>query len=146
MRHLTILVPDGENNLSSIVGAYKIFSRANEYWKKAGKGELFKIELAGISNKVEFYGGLFSVNPNTHISAIKKTDLIIIPAIDGDMQTALEQNKDFIPWIVKQYKDGAQVASLCIGAFLLASTGLITGRNALHIGLQRMLSEKCFLM
>jgi len=46
MRHLTILVPDGENNLSSIVGAYKIFSRANEYWKKAGKRELFKIELA----------------------------------------------------------------------------------------------------
>jgi hypothetical protein len=37
MRHLTILVPDGENNLSSIVGAYKIFSRANEYWKKQAK-------------------------------------------------------------------------------------------------------------
>src|SRR5678809_1428627 len=82
MRHLTILVPDGENNLSSIVGAYKIFSRANEYWKKAGKRELFKIELAGISNKVEFYGGLFSVNPHVHIPAIKKTDLIIIPSLN----------------------------------------------------------------
>ena len=34
MKHLTILVPDGENNLSSIVGAYKIFTRANEYWKE----------------------------------------------------------------------------------------------------------------
>ena len=34
MKHLTILVPDGQNNLSSIVGAYKIFTRANEYWKK----------------------------------------------------------------------------------------------------------------
>ena len=31
MKHLTILVPDGENNLSSIVGTYKIFTRANEY-------------------------------------------------------------------------------------------------------------------
>ena len=72
MKHLTILVPDGENNLSSIVGAYKIFTRANEYWKKAGKKELFKIELAGISKKVEFYDGLFTVKPHTHISAINK--------------------------------------------------------------------------
>jgi len=37
--------------LSSIVGAYKIFTRANEYRKKRGKKELFKIELAGISKK-----------------------------------------------------------------------------------------------
>jgi hypothetical protein len=36
-KHLTILVPDGENNLSSIVGAYKIFTRVNEYWKETGR-------------------------------------------------------------------------------------------------------------
>ena len=47
MKHLTILVPDGENNLSSIVGAYKIFTRANAYRKETGKREVFKIELAG---------------------------------------------------------------------------------------------------
>src|SRR4029078_4482053 len=73
MRHLTILVPDGENNLSSIVGAYKIFTRANEHWKNTGSNrngrkDIFKIELAGISKKVDFYGGLFSVRPHTHIS------------------------------------------------------------------------------
>jgi hypothetical protein len=54
MKHLTIIVPDGENNLSSIVGAYKIFTRANAYWKANGGKELFKIELAGISKEVEF--------------------------------------------------------------------------------------------
>ena len=54
---------------------------------------------------------------------VKKTDLIIIPAIDGEIKSALEKNQDFIPWIIKQYKNGAEVASLCLGAFLLASTG-----------------------
>ena len=49
MKHLTIIVPDGENNLSSIVGAYKIFTRANVYWKETGRKELFTIQLAGIS-------------------------------------------------------------------------------------------------
>jgi len=48
MKHLTILVPEGQNNLSSIVGAYKIFTRANEYWKGSAGKELFKIELATI--------------------------------------------------------------------------------------------------
>jgi hypothetical protein len=54
MKHLTILVPDGENNLSSIVGAYKIFSRANKYRKEQGGRELFKIQLAGILKKSGF--------------------------------------------------------------------------------------------
>ena len=37
MKRLTIIVPEGENNLSSIVGTYKIFTRANEYWKATGR-------------------------------------------------------------------------------------------------------------
>jgi transcriptional regulator GlxA family with amidase domain len=38
-------------------------------------------------------------------------------------------NKEFIPWLTKQYKAGAEIASLCIGSFLLASTGLLKGRK-----------------
>jgi transcriptional regulator GlxA family with amidase domain len=60
---------------------------------------------------------------------VEQTDLIFIPAISGDIKTALKLNKSFIPWIVDQYKNGAEVASLCIGAFLLASTGLLNGKK-----------------
>jgi transcriptional regulator GlxA family with amidase domain len=128
MKHLTILVPDGENNLSSIVGAYKIFSRANVYFKECGKKELFKIELAGISKKVEFYDGLFTVKPHTHISTVKKTDLIIIPSLNHNYQKAIKGNKVLADWIAKQYQQGAEIASICTGAFLLASSGLLEGR------------------
>lgn len=129
MKHLTIIVPEGENNLSSIVGAYKIFTRANEYWKGSGRRDLFKIELAGISKKVDFYGGLFTVKPQTNISAISKTDLIIIPSLNHNYQKALKGNKQLVDWIEKQYKDGAEVASICTGAFLLASSGLLDGKT-----------------
>lgn len=129
MKHLTILVPDGENNLSSIVGAYKIFSRANVYFKECGKKELFKIELAGISKKVEFYDGLFTVKPHTHISAVKKTDLIIIPSLNHNYQKAIKGNQVLAEWIAKQYQQGAEIASICTGAFLLASSGLLEGRT-----------------
>ncbi|PZR30735.1 MAG: AraC family transcriptional regulator [Azospira oryzae] len=130
MKHLTILVPNGQgNNLSSIVGAYKIFTRANEYWKRSGKKERFSIQLAGISKKVEFYSGLFTVKPHTHISAIAKTNLIIIPSLNHQYKTAVKDNQQLIDWVEKQYKRGAEVASVCTGAFMLASSGLLNGKS-----------------
>ncbi|RYZ29121.1 MAG: helix-turn-helix domain-containing protein [Chitinophagaceae bacterium] len=129
MKHLTIVVPQGENNLSSIVGAYKIFSRANEYWKSLGRRPVFSIELAGVSKKIDFYDGLFSVKPHTHISAIAKTHLIIIPSLNHQYARAIEENKMLIDWIEKQYHRGAQIASICTGAFLLAAAGLLEGRT-----------------
>lgn len=129
MKHLTIVVPDGENNLSSIVGAYKIFSRANEYWKNSGQPSLFKIQLAGISEKVDFYEGLFTVKPHTNISAIEKSDLIIIPSLNHNYNAALKGNEALVDWIAKQYKNGAAIASICTGAFLLASSGLLDGKT-----------------
>ncbi|MGN6163874.1 MAG: GlxA family transcriptional regulator [Flavisolibacter sp.] len=130
MKHLTIIVPDGEgNNLSSIVGAYKIFTRANAYRREAGRKELFTIELAGISKKVEFYDGLFTVKPHTHISLIAKTNLIIIPSVNHNYGKAVKENGLLVDWIEKQYRNGAEVASICTGAFLLASSGLLDGKT-----------------
>ncbi|WP_298737436.1 helix-turn-helix domain-containing protein [uncultured Chitinophaga sp.] len=129
MKHLSILVPKGENNLSSIVGAYKIFSRANMYWKEAGRAALFNIQLAGISKKVDFYDGLFSVKPQVHISEIRKTDLIIIPSLNHNYHEAVKENQSMISWVAQQYQQGAEVASICTGAFMLASSGLLDGRS-----------------
>ncbi len=130
MNHITILVPNGEgNNLSSIVGAYKIFSRANEYWKQNGGKELFAIQLAGVSKEVEFYDGLFTVKPHTTISAIAKTNLILMPSLNHNYEKALKENGALADWIAKQYKGGAEIASFCTGAFLLASSGLLDGKS-----------------
>lgn len=129
MQHLTIVVPDGENNLSSIAGAYKIFSRANQYRKETSGSALFKIELAGISKQVEFYEGLFTVKPHTHITAIAKTDLIIIPSLNHNFEKAIRGNQQLVDWVAQQYKQGAEVASICTGAFMLAASGLLDGRN-----------------
>lgn len=130
MKHITILVPSGQaNNLSSIVGAYKIFSRANAYCKQKGRGELLRIQLAGISKTVEYYEGLFTVKPHVHISAISRTDLIIIPSLNHNYQQAVAQNKVMMDWIERQYKQGAEIASICTGAFLLASSGLLNSKS-----------------
>ncbi|MFT3750225.1 MAG: helix-turn-helix domain-containing protein [Agriterribacter sp.] len=128
MKHITILVPDGQNNLSSIVGAYKILTRANTYWKENSKRVLYTIELAGISKKVDFHDGLFSAQPHKHIAAITQTDLIIIPSLNHNYQKTVKANQQLIDWMEQQYKNGAEIASICTGAFLLAASGLLNGK------------------
>ncbi len=128
MKHISILVPEGQNNLSSIVGAYKILKRANSYWLEHSKKTAYQIELIGLSDTVDFHDGLFSVHPHKHLSAIAHTDLIIIPSLNHNYNEAIQGNKPMIEWIEKQYKQGAAVASICTGAFLLAAAGLLNGR------------------
>ncbi|WP_316809909.1 GlxA family transcriptional regulator [Pedobacter heparinus] len=133
MKHLTIIVPNGQSNLStiaSIVGACDVFTRANSFWKDAGNEELFKIELAGSSKKTDYYNGLINIKPQTNISVISKTDLIIIPATSiRTYEDAMNSNRLMIDWIGNQYKNGAEVASICTGAFILASSGLLDGKS-----------------
>jgi transcriptional regulator GlxA family with amidase domain len=128
MKHLTIIVPEGENNISSIAGAYKIFTRANDYWIRLYDKALFKVQLAGLSERVEFHGGLFTVQPEVNISEIDRTDLIIIPSLNHNYSEALKNNDKLVEWIKLQYENGAEVASICTGVFLLASSGLLNGK------------------
>lgn len=131
MKHLTIIVPDAQSNLSSIaciVGAYEIFTTANKFRKLNSKKELFHVELAGISKKTEVYDGLLTVRPHTTISAIDKSNLIIIPSLVQNPK-AVKENLLLVDWIKEQYKAGAEVASMCSGAFILASTGLLDGKK-----------------
>ena len=128
MKHISIIVPQ-KAILGSLEGSRQLLTQVNEFYKAKGVPPLFKVQLVGLSKATPVSGGLFTVNTEVVIDDIKKTDLIIIPAIDGDLKEAIENNKDFIPWITKQYQNGAEVASLCLGAFLLASTGLVNGKK-----------------
>lgn len=128
MKHISILVPSGAI-LGSIEGPRQVFTEVNKFLVSTGKPALCKLQLVGLSKETPVAGGRYTVYADATIKDIHKTDLIIIPALDGDMQKVLEQNQAFIPWIIQQFKGGAEVASLCVGAFLLASTGLISGRQ-----------------
>ena len=128
MKHISILVPKGAI-LGSLEGSRQIFTQVNAFCTAKGMPALFKVQLVGLSSETPLAGGLFTVNTDAVLEQVKKTDLIIIPALDGEINNAIKINSDFIPWIKKQYANGAEVASLCMGAFLLASTGLLKGRK-----------------
>jgi transcriptional regulator GlxA family with amidase domain len=129
MKNVSILVPTGAVALSTIEGPFIAFQKANELLEDAGKPAMFKVQLVGLTKDPQQYHRFFSVSPDFTVTDAPDTDLIMIPAVNGDMNTVTEMNSAFYPWIISQYKRGAEVASLCVGTFLLASTGLLNGKR-----------------
>ena len=115
--------------MGSIEGPHKVFNQVNEFLADMGKPPLFDVKLVGLSPEEQHYENLFTLKPQATIHEVEHTDLIVIPAIKGDLKKAVQVNHDFIPWISRHYKTGTEIASLCLGAFLLASTGLLKGRK-----------------
>ena len=128
MKHISILVPN-EAVLAAIVDPMTLFKGVNDFLAAMDKPPAFKVQLVSLSKDVSLGNGLFTIHPDILMKNVKKTDLVIIPALGGDLVKSIKLNKEFVPWIIKQYKQGAEIASLCIGAFLLADTGLLNGKE-----------------
>ncbi|MDX2048560.1 MAG: helix-turn-helix domain-containing protein [Chitinophagaceae bacterium] len=128
MKHVSVLVPETAV-IEAIADPRYMFTAVNQFLQASGKPPLFNVQLVGAKREIQLENSLFSVHTDRLLDEIKTTDLIFIPAISGDVKKAIELNKELIPWIIDRYKNGAEVASLCIGAFLLASTGLLNGKK-----------------
>lgn len=115
--------------MASLEGTRQLFAQVNNIMAMRGAAPMFDIQLVGLEENTPLCGGKFTVSADALIRDVKKTDLIVIPAIDGSMAEAIEINKEFVPWIVEQYGKGAEIASLCVGAFILASTGLVDDKK-----------------
>jgi transcriptional regulator GlxA family with amidase domain len=129
MKHVSILIPQGHTSVVNIEGTHQIFNEVNSIMAGMERPPLFKVQLVGISKETSQRNGLFTIGPDVLIEDVNKTDLIIIPAIHGDPEQVMKMNAPFVPWIIQQYKAGAEIASLCIASFFLAATGLLNGKQ-----------------
>lgn len=124
MKEIAITVPH-KALLSSIEDARYMFVVVNDYLKKSGRQPAFNVKLVGLTKEVSLEKGTYSIKTDEVIQNISRPDLIIIPSLSGDMIAPLALNLNFNPWLIEQYKKGSEIASLCVGSFLLASTGLL---------------------
>jgi transcriptional regulator GlxA family with amidase domain len=128
MKHVSILVPEC-SVMQAIADPNYCLSAVNQFLVQSGNPAAFHLQLVGATREVRLANGAFSVYPNAVFPEVEHTDLIIIPAVFGDMETAIAANPELIEWVKGQFQKGAKVASLCVGAFLLAETGLLDGRK-----------------
>jgi len=141
MKQVAILVPEN-SVMQAIADPQYCFDAVNQFLVVSGKKALFNVELVGSKKEIFINDGKFSIHTDKLLKDVHKTDLLIIPALSGNMQEAIQSNKKSLSWIVDQYDKGAEVASLCVGAFLLASTGLLNGKKcSTHWGFQNEFRE-----
>ena len=128
MKHISILVPES-SVIEAVADPRYLFSAVNQFMAAAGKEPLFDVKLVAAQRDTRLDHSAFSVHADLLLHEVEHTDLVIIPALSGNLPAAIEANRKLIPWIVEQHSKGAEVASLCLGAFLFASTGLLDGKK-----------------
>ena len=128
MKKVSILVPES-CVMQAVADPQYLFTQVNQFLMASGKAPLFEVKLVGTKKEMKLNGGMFSIRTDIQIKDTRKTDLVVIPALSGDMKRAIAVNKNLVPWIKEQYDKGAEVASLCVGAFLLGATGLLNGKK-----------------
>lgn len=128
MKNVSILVPE-DAVVEAVADPHYLFNTVNDFMRASGREPLFDVQLVGANRDIRLDKRVFSVHPDKLLSEVTKTDLIFILPTKGDIATALEKNKALYPWIVDHYNKGTEVASLCIGAFHLAATGLVKNKK-----------------
>jgi len=128
MKHISILVLEGAT-LTSLDGTHQLFTRVNDFLNYSGQKDFYQVDLVAAKGQTTLNNGLYKISATKTINEKFKTDLIVIPIICGDFSKMIEANKVFADWIIEQYCRGSEIASLCVGSFFLASTGILDGKE-----------------
>lgn len=115
--------------IEAITPPFRTFNTANEFLTVFGKEPVFKVEYVGLNEYVPANNGEYTVKTDRLLKDVAHTDLLIIPPTFGDTEAGIQANAEAIPYFKKLHANGSSLASLCIGAFLLAETGLLDGKK-----------------
>lgn len=125
---ISVFVPE-YGVIEAITPPFRTFQTANEFLTVSGKKPVFTVEYVGLRDYVPANNGEYMVKTNRLLQEVTETDLLIIPPTFGDTTRGIQANAEAIPYFKELYGNGASLASLCVGAFLLAETGLLSGKK-----------------
>lgn len=144
MKSVTIL---GMRNTmaSTIISPMDVFYHAGVMWNYLNGQALtpyFDVHLVTTTGKpFRCLSGIRLV-PDGSIHDVQQTDLIVVSSI-LDIEKTLSVQRDAVDWIKDHHRQGAQIATICSGAFVLAETGLLDGKSATtHWGFARQFRKR----
>ena len=124
--NIVIPIYDGVD-LMDVAAPHEIFSWMNGYWT----GHSVKITLAAHKNKTILTRDKLKLTPDTTFTSCYrrkfKADLIWVPGGDLKPLKKMMHDADYLNFLQTQSKTAKWVTSVCEGALLLASAGLLDG-------------------
>ena len=131
--------------LSTIAAPMDMFLQAGVLWNLT-IGEmpdpLFEVKIVTSNGQAIMAVNQVPVIPACSMHDIEEADLIIIPSQGYYFDPQNEELTERVEWLKKWYENGADLASICTGAFTLASTGLLDGRDATtHWGMAKQFKK-----
>lgn len=125
MKHISLIAPQGQFSVTNLDLSRQLFSWVNEQ----APFPLFQIDIVGVAAEAKPVGDIYTVKTDRLIEEVTHTDVVLIPAIFGEPEQVLADNQALAPWIMRQYEQGADLVSMCMGAFFLASLGLLDDKR-----------------
>lgn len=125
---ISVFVPE-YGVIEAITPPFRSFNTANEFLTAYGRKPIFEVEYVGLNEHVPANNGEYTIKTHRLLRDVNQTDLLFIPPTFGDTEKGIRNNAAAIPHFKRLYQNGSSLASLCIGAFLLAETGLLSGKK-----------------
>lgn len=103
-------------------GPFEVFSVANRVRLAAGEPELFEVSFVAKESEVNARGGLI-LHSHSTLASGRDFDLLVVA---GGVTDDAEKDETTIDWLRQAAGRTPLVASVCTGAFLLATAGILT--------------------
>ena len=119
--------------LSSIASPMDMFLQAGVLWNiaiGARPAPLFEVEIVTANGEPVTAINNFSVTPGKPMTEVETADLVIVPSQGFLFDPGTSDHHQRIDWLKDMHQRGSDLASVCAGAFTLASTGLLDGKTA----------------
>lgn len=126
MRRIEILAyPDIQ--LLDVSGPLQVFASANDFRTQAGEPAPYEVAVVAASPRIRTSAGLVLEAAALPVLGLE-IDTLIVPG--GWGVNAACEDPELVQWIIGRSHDATRTASVCSGAMLLATAGLLDGRRA----------------
>jgi transcriptional regulator GlxA family with amidase domain len=110
---------------AEVIAPYDVF----QHTSNQNTGDYIRAFLVTPDGKPVTTAEGLRIVPDYSFDNAPSIDILVVPSTKGSMKEDLE-NARYLNWIKKTQEQANYVISLCWGAFPLAATGALDGRNA----------------